>query len=296
MKKKKIKYQGTKINPTRFHKSQMKFTVVLTVMGIFMVLPIIYILSTAFKPMEELFAYPPRFLVRRPTFDNFRNLFGVVSSSGIPLSRYLFNSIVSSLSMVVISVVISAMAAYILSKKKFKSKNLLFEINTIALMFVPAAVQIPRYLIIEKMALLDTFLVLILPLIAMPVNVFLIKQFIDQVPDSLIEAANIDGANDLYILFKIVMPIIQPALVTVAILAFQTSWNTPEPSSLFINDDVKKTFAFYMQAITSMTTGNTVEGQGIASAASLILFIPNIIIYILMQNKIINTMAHSGIK
>ena len=291
-----MRYQGTKINPARFDRSQIKFFIVLTLLGAFMVLPILYILSTAFKPMEELFAYPPRFFVKRPTFDNFRNLFGIVSSSGIPLTRYLFNSIASSLVMVLSSVFISSLAAYVLSKKRFKGKSLLFEINTVALMFVPAAVQIPRYLIIEKLGLLDTFIVLILPLIAMPVNVFLIKQFVDQVPDSLIEAAKIDGANDFYVLYKIVMPIIQPALVTVAILAFQTSWNAPEPSSLYVNDDAGKTFAFYMQAITSITTGNTVEGQGIASAASLILFVPNVVIYILMQNKIINTMAFSGIK
>ena len=291
-----MRYQGTKIDPSRFDRSQIKFFVILSILSVFMVLPIIYIISTAFKPMEELFAYPPRFFVRRPTLDNFRNLFGVVSSSGIPLFRYLFNSVMSSLPMVFISVFISGMAAYILSKKRFKAKNILFEINTIALMFVPAAVQIPRYLIVEKLGLIDTFMVLFLPLIAMPVNVFLIKQFVDQVPDSLIEAANIDGANDFYILFRIVMPIIKPALITVAILAFQTAWNTPEPSSFYINDDAKKTFAFYMQAITSQTTGNIVEGQGIAAAASLILFIPNVIIYILMQNKVINTMAYSGIK
>ncbi|HHY82912.1 MAG TPA: carbohydrate ABC transporter permease [Clostridiales bacterium] len=291
-----MRYQGTKINPTRYDRSQLKFFIILSVLGVFMVLPIIYIISTAFKPMEELFAYPPRFFVRKPTFDNFRKLFEVVQSSGIPLSRYIFNSIMSSLTMVLTSVVISSMAAYILSKKKFRTKNLLFEINTLALMFVPAAVQIPRYLIIEKLGLIDTFAALVLPLLAMPVNVFLIKQFIDQVPNSLIESAYMDGANDFFVLFKIVMPIIMPALVTVAILAFQTSWNTPDPSSYYINDDAKKTFAFFMSAITTRISGNTVQGQGIASAASLILFIPNIVIYIIMQNKVINTMAYSGIK
>lgn len=290
-----MKYQGAKINPSRFDRSQIKFFVILTILSIFMILPILYIISTAFKPLDELFAYPPRFFVRRPTLDNFRKLSTVVMESGIPLSRYLFNSIVSSGLAVILSVFISAFAAYILSKKNFKGKSLLFEINTLALMFVPVAVRIPRYLIIEKLGLLDTFLVLVLPLIAMPVGVFLVKQFTDQVPNSLIEAATIDGANDFYILYRIVMPIIKPALVTVAILAFQISWNTPEPSSLYINDDSMRTFAFYLTAITTVT-GNTVEGRGIAAAASLILFIPNLLIFILMQSKVINTMAYSGIK
>ncbi|MBM7581580.1 multiple sugar transport system permease protein [Caldicoprobacter guelmensis] len=290
-----MKYQGTKINPSRFDRSQIKFFIILTVLSVFMVLPILYIISTAFKPLDELFAYPPRFFVRRPTLDNFRKLSTVVMESGIPLSRYLLNSIVSSGLAVILSVFISAFAAYILSKKNFKSKRLLFEINTLALMFVPVAVRIPRYLIIEKLGLLDTFLVLVLPLIAMPVGVFLVKQFTDQVPNSLIEAATIDGANDFYILYRIVMPVIKPALVTVAILAFQISWNTAEPSSLYINDDSMRTFAFYLTAITT-ATGNTVEGRGIAAAASLILFIPNLLIFILMQSKVINTMAYSGIK
>ena len=290
-----MKYQGTKINPSRFDRSQIKFFVILTFLSIFMILPILYIISTAFKPLDELFAYPPRFFVRRPTLENFRKLSTVVMESGIPLSRYILNSILSSGLTVLLSVFISAFAAYILSKKNFKSKRLLFEINTIALMFVPIAVRIPRYLIIEKLGLLDTFIVLILPLIAMPVGVFLVKQFTDQVPNSLIEAATIDGANDFYILYKIVMPIIKPALVTVAIIAFQLSWNTPEPSMLYINDDSMRTFAFYLSAITN-ATGNTVEGRGIAAAASLILFIPNLLIFILMQSRVINTMAYSGIK
>ncbi len=266
-----MKYQGTKINPSRFDRSQIKFFIILTVLSVFMVLPILYIISTAFKPLDELFAYPPRFFVRRPTLDNFRKLSTVVMESGIPLSRYLLNSIVSSGLAVILSVFISAFAAYILSKKNFKSKRLLFEINTLALMFVPVAVRIPRYLIIEKLGLLDTFLVLVLPLIAMPVGVFLVKQFTDQVPNSLIEAATIDGANDFYILYRIVMPVIKPALVTVAILAFQISWNTAEPSSLYINDDSMRTFAFYLTAITT-ATGNTVEGRGIAAAASYIVY------------------------
>lgn len=290
-----MRYQGTKINPSRFDRSQLKFFLILVPLALFMILPIVYILSTAFKPLDELFAYPPRFFVLRPTFDNFKAISNVVSSSGIPVSRYIINSLLSSAIVVVCSVLISVLAGYILSKKNFKGKHTLFAINTIALMFVPIAVRIPRYLVIERAGLLDSFIILILPLLAMPVGLFLIKQFIDQVPDALIEAATIDGADDLFIVRKIIVPIVKPALVTVAILAFQASWNTPEPSTLYVNDDALKTFAFYMTAITTQT-GNTVAGQGIAAAAALILFVPNLLIFILMQSKVINTMAHSGIK
>ena len=290
-----MSYQGTKINPSRFDRSQLKFFVLMVPLAFLMSLPIVYIFSTAFKPLSELFMYPPRFLVQRPTLLNFRHVFYVVSSSGVPLSRYLFNSIVSSLVTVVLTLLISLSSGYVLSKKRFKAKNTLFAINTISLMFVPLAVKIPRYLVIERSGLLDTFAILILPMLAMPVGLFLLKQYIDQVPDALIEAARIDGCNDTYILFRIIAPMVRPALVTVAILAFQNAWNASEAATLYVNNDSLKTFAFYISAITT-ATGNQVAGQGMAAASTLILFVPNLVIFIMMQSKVVNTMAHSGIK
>jgi multiple sugar transport system permease protein len=129
----------------------------------------------------------------------------------------------------------------------------------------------------------------------MPVGLFLVKQFIDQVPTSLVEAAQIDGASDYYILIKIIMPLITPAIATIAILTFQLAWNNTEASVLYINNESLKTFAFYMSALTS-TTGNTVAGQGMSAAASLIMFLPNLILFIILQSRVMNTMVHSGIK
>lgn len=288
-------FQGTKINPTKFHRSQLKFYVVLVPLAVFMGLPIVYIFSTAFKPLDEMFAFPPQFFVRRPTMDNFKNIIGMMSGSNVPFSRYLFNSIASSLVVVVCTVLMCLCAGYVLSKKEFKGKKLLFAINTLALMFVAEAVKIPRYLVMEKAHLLNHFVSLVLPLIAMPVGLFLVKQFIDQMPDALIEAARIDGASDFRILFRIVSPIVKPSLVTVAILAFQTAWNTADAATLYVNSDSMKTFAFYMTALTPQN-GNNVAGQGMSAAAALILFVPNLIIFICMQSKVLNTMAHSGIK
>lgn len=290
-----MSYQGTKINPSKFDKSQWKFYVILIPLAVFMALPILYIFSTAFKPLDELFAFPPTFFVKRPTMDNFNAIVSAMSDSSIPFTRYIFNSVASSLLVVLFSVVLSLSAGYVLSKKRFKGKNLLFAINTLSLMFVPAAVKIPRYLLMEKTGLINNFFSLVIPLIAMPIGLFLVKQFIDQMPDALLEAAKIDGASDLRILFKIVAPIVKPALITVAILAFQTAWNTPDPSTFYVNSDTLKTFAFYMTALTTQN-GNSVAGQGMAAAAALILFVPNLVIFICMQSKVLNTMAHSGIK
>ncbi len=288
-------FQGMKINPSRFHRSQIRFYLVLIPMAIFIALPIVFIVSHAFKPTNELYAYPPRFFVRMPTLNNFRDLVSIASESGIPFSRYLFNSLLVTIVGVFLSVLVTALAAYSFSKLKFKGKKVLFEINTFALMFVPIAVTIPRYLIIAKTGLIDSYAVLILPLIAMPVGLFLVKQFIDQTPDELIESAKIDGASEMQVFLKIIVPIVAPALATVGILSFQLIWNDTVSSNLYINNESMKTLAFYFSTLASRT-GNIVAGQGIMAAASLITFVPNIVIFIFLQNKVMNTMAHSGIK
>lgn len=294
------RYTGVRnrgINPRGFHVSQIKFYIILIPLAFIMLLPIVYIFASAFKPPDELFAYPPRFLVTSPTLKNFTDLFSKVSASGIPISRYLFNSILITIVTVLLSVVISSMAAYALSKKRFKLKQTLFAINTLALMFVPIAVTIPRFLVIQRMGLIDSFWVHILPVLALPVGVFLLKQFIDGVPDEVIEAAQIDGAPDWRIYLSVVLPMIRPAIATIAILTFQASWNNAEISTLYINDESLRTLAFYLGTLTTTTAGaNAVAGQGIAAAAALIMFVPSLLIFILLQGQVMSTMSHSGIK
>jgi ABC-type glycerol-3-phosphate transport system permease component len=287
-------YFGTRMNPKNFHFSQWRFLIILIPVAIFMGLPIVYIFNHAFKPLVELFEWPPRFFVQNPTFDNFIDLFAVTSSTGIPMSRYLFNSLLITSLTVFASIVIGSIAGFALSKLEFRFKSTLLWVNNIAIMFVGASVSIPRYLVIEQLGLIDSFWVHIIPGLAIPVGLFLIKQFIDQIPRDLIEASRVDGANNLQIYWYVILPLIKPAIATIAIVAFQGVWNNTEVSNLFINDESLKTFAFYMTTLT--TTGNTVAGQGMAAAASLIMFIPNLIIFIILQKNVMNTMIHSGIK
>lgn len=286
------------INPKGFHPSQLKFYILLLPLAALMLLPIIFIFSNAFKPPDELFAFPPRFFVINPTFKNFSDLFSTMSTSGVPVSRYLFNSIVIALVTILASILVSSTAAYALSKLNFKLKRTIFSVNTVALMFVPIAVTIPRFLIINGLGMIDTFWVHILPALAMPVGLFLLKQFIDVIPNEVIEAARIDGASDFQIYSRIILPLIRPAIATIAILTFQATWNDAAISSLYINKEGLKTFAFYLSTLTATTaTGaNTVAGQGIAAAAALILFLPNLIIFILLQSQVMSTMSHSGLK
>lgn len=287
-------FQGNKMNPTRFHKSQIKFFIILTLVSIFMGLPILFIFMQAFKPIDELFAYPPRFFVQRPTFDNFRKLLESMETSTVPISRYFFNSIISTLATVILTLLISTFAGYALSKKKFRAKRIIMEINTLALMFVSAAVMIPKYLIVYRVGMINSFWSHIIPALAMPVGLFLIKQFIDQIPDELIEAAQIDGAREIHIFRNIIIPMSKSAIATVIILSFQASWNTIDASSMYISDEKIKSFSFYLSTLT--TAGNDVVGQSMAAAATLIMFVPNLVIFIIMQKQVMATMAHSGIK
>lgn len=288
-------FQGTRINPKTFHKSQLKFYAILLPIAVWMGLPIVYIFNHAFKPLDELFAYPPRFIVQKPTLHNFTQLLESANGGTVPVSRYLFNSLMISLVVVGVTILVGTMAGYVLSKKQFRGRALLFEINHLALMFVSAAVAIPRYLIIDRLGLINTFWVHIFPMVALPIGLFLIKQFVDQIPDEMIEAAAMDGANDFQVYWRVILPMIRPAIATVAILAFQAAWNNVETSDLYINSDHLKSFAFYMSTLTS-AQGNTIAGQGLSAAASLIMFLPNLIIFIFMQKQVMDTMAHSGIK
>jgi len=287
-------YKGHNINPQKFNKSQIKIIIAIMPLILFMGLPIVFIINHAFKPMEELFAYPPKFFVSKPTLDNFDKLFKASRMAGIRMSRYVFNSILVITVVVVASLVLSTMAGFALSKLRFKGKNLFININQAALMFVAVAVMIPRYLTINFLGITNTYLAHILPWLATPVALFLIKQFIDQVPDSLIEAAYIDGAGDFKVYRKIIIPLIKPAIATAAILIFQQVWVDLSTSNYYVNDEGLKTLAFYMNTLANANTN--VAGQGMAAAASLIMFIPNLIMFILLQNSIMNTMAHSGLK
>ena len=170
----------------------------------------------------------------------------------------------------------------------------MMQINQIAIMFVATAVLIPRYLVICQTGMIDTIWAHVLPLVAMPVALFLVKQFVDQVPNSLIEAAYMDGATDFMVYRKVIIPMIRPAIATAAILVFQQVWTNMETSNYYINDDSMKTLTFYMNSLVN--ANNTVAGQGMAAAATLIMFVPNLLLFIILQNSVMNTMANSGIK
>jgi len=283
------------INPSRYDRSQNKFYAYLIPLAALMLLPFVYMIGDAFKSLEERFAWPPLLWPHHPTLDNFRQLFAMSGTMHIPATRYLLNSIVYTLIIVLLNLLLSVMAGYVLSKKSFRGKHTLFQVNTLALMFVSVTLAIPRFFVIRYTGLLDTFLIQILPLLAMPIGLFLVKQFIDQIPDALLDAARIDGANDYQILWRVVIPIVEPALATVAILSFRTAWSYLDASVVYVNNETLKTLAYFNNALFEETIGG-LAGVSAQAAVGLIIFVPNVILFIIMQSRVMNTMAHSGIK
>ncbi|WP_300657950.1 carbohydrate ABC transporter permease [uncultured Acetatifactor sp.] len=268
---------------------------IVTIIALVSVMPVIFIINNAFKPLSELFKYPPTFFVRNPTWQNFEEFFYATGETTVPFSRYLFNSIFVTVVTVFLVVAISCTAAYAFAKIDFPGRDRIFNIIVLSLMFTPSAVMITKYLIVDKVGLINNYLGHILPQLALPVGVFLLKQFMEQVPDSLSEAARLDGASEFTVFWKIVMPAVLPAVGTVMIISFQNVWNDVTTSQYYMLDDSMKTLPYYIQTLTS-STGTTVARQGASAAAGLLLFLPNFIIFAVMQKSMLKTMVTSGIK
>ncbi|HEY0827386.1 MAG TPA: carbohydrate ABC transporter permease [Bacilli bacterium] len=275
----------------------------LTGFGLFMMLPLVFLVSTAFKPIEELFIYPPSFFVKNPTMQNFRDLLISQSASSIPFTRYLFNSLLVSIVSVGFTVIIGSLASYPLSKHKFPGRNFIFSGIIVSLMFAPEVVEIPRYLIVTSLGLMDTYGALILPNLAFPIGLFLMKQFLEQVPDEVFEAGKIDGASEWTLFYKIALPLIRPAWATVIILSFTAIWNDASSSALFTQSDEMKTLPYYLSTISGQAANAAAgaAGLGIAraganAAATFLMTVPTVFIFILFQRQVLSTMAYSGIK
>lgn len=268
----------------------------LTAVALVSLLPIVYVICNAFKPLEELFVYPPQFFVKNPTMQNFWDFIYATDVSTVPFTRYLFNSVVVTITATALIILVSLCCAFAFSKLKFPGQNGLFSMITIALMFSPEAVVITRYLIVSELNIIDTIWAHILPHLALPMGVFLIKQFMDQVPNSLCEAAKIDGASELRILWSIITPAVLPAVGAVLIIAFQNVWGDMTTSTLYTTSESMKTLPYFVNSLTSGLTATSVARKGATAAAGLLMLLPNFIIFAVLQKSMIATMVTSGIK
>lgn len=263
----------------------------LFVFALFMVLPMVFIFSNAFKPLSELFIFPPKLFPQNPTLDNFSNLSALLGDSWLPFSRYILNSVLITLAGTTGNIIFASMAAYILSKKKFPGKDTLFQIVVLSLLFSGTVTGIPNYIIMTKLGLINTLWSLILPVLPSSMGLFLMKQFMDQmVPDTLLEAAALDGAGENRIFLQIVMPMVKPAWLTQLIFSFQGIWGTT--GGIFIFDEDLKTLP---TALSNIVSGG-IARTGVTAAVSLIMILPPIIVFLFSQSNVMQTMTSSGIK
>lgn len=264
---------------------------ILTVVGIFFSLPLVYAIVTALKPIDELFLFPPKFFVRNPTMDNFSDLIELCANGRIPFTKYLFNSVFISVTFTLLQVLISSAAAYPLAKTDFPGKQIYFKIIVTALLFTTTVTQLPVYIILSKLNLIDTYWALILPPLGGTMGVFLMKQFMEQIPQGIIEAAHIDGCNEFQAFFKIIIPNVKPAWLTLIIFAFQSIWNT-QSGTLIFREDLRP----LPTMINQIVIGNGIARAGAGSAATVFLMLPPIILFIITQSGVMETMASAAIK
>ena len=263
----------------------------LLIIALFMLLPLVFVVSSAFKPLSELFIFPPKLFPMNPTLDNFKDLSSLLGDSWLPCSRYIFNSLAVTVIGTFGNIIFSSMAAYVLSKHDFPGKNILFQTVVLSLLFSTVVTGIPNYIIITKFHMINTVWALILPLLPSSLGLFLMKQFMDQmIPDTLLEAARLDGAGENRIFFSICLPLVKPAIMTLLIYSFQGIWNSTGGSYIF--DEKLKTLPTALNNI--ITSG--ISRTGVSSAVSLLLILPPIAVFLFAQSNVLQTMATSGMK
>lgn len=255
-----------------------------------MVFPLVFAVSSALKPLDELFLFPPKVFAQNPTMDNFQDLFVTMGKSWVTFSRYIFNTAFITVVGTAGHLIIASMGAFVLAKYEFPGSKLFFSIVVTALMFNGYVTAIPNYLIISKLGWIDTYWAIIVPAFAAPMGLFLMKQFMEGLPMSLVEAAMIDGASRWKIFIQIIMPNVKPAWLTLIIFSVQNLWNNK--AATFIYSEEKKTLVYALQQIQSGGIART----GQAAAVTVVVMVVPILIFVLSESQILETMASSGLK
>lgn len=269
----------------------MSVTGILVIFGVFMAFPMVYTVVQSLKPLNELWMFPPRLYVVNPTLQNFTDLFYLMSTSWVPFSRYIFNTVFISVCGTFGNVMLSSFAAYAIAKIKFPGRKTLFNIIVYSLMFNSTVTAITNFYTMSILGWVDTYLSIIVPAIASPMGLYLMKQFMDtSVPDSVLESARLDGASEWNILWTLVMPMVKPAWMTLIIFAFQGLWN--QGASVYIFSEELKTFPY---AISQIMTGGIARAGASAASAVITMIVP-IVVFVASQSQVLQTMSSSGMK
>ena len=266
-------------------------TFILTLLAIFMFLPMVYTVAQSLKPLDELFVFPPRFFVRNPSLRNFKDLFVLMNTSWVPFSRYIFNTVFITVLGTFGNLVFASISAYSLSKINFPGRRWIFKTIRTSLMFHATVTSISNFILMSALHLVDTYWAVIIPAWGSTLGLYLMKQFMEtNVPDTVLESSRLDGASEFRTFWEIAMPMVKPAWLTLIIYSFQGLWNSG--SSIYIHSEQLKSFHY---AIGQITAGG-IKRSGASAAATVIMMAVPILVFVISQSNIIETMGSSGMK
>ena len=262
----------------------------LLLLGAFMLLPIYYTVVNSLKPIHELFLFPPRLYVTSPTLDNFRGLIRIQGQAPVPFERYAFNSLFVTVAATGGFMLAASMAAYPLAKHRFPGKKVILQLVVFAILFRTEVTAVPQYILMVKTRLIDTYAALILPALATSFGVFLMTQFAEGIPEEILESARIDGAKESPLFFRMVLPMVRPAWLTLGIFTFTSVWSTTGTQFIY-SEELKM-----LPAMLAQIGGAGLSRAGVSAAVSVLLMVPPVVMFLFCQRSVIETMAHSGLK
>ncbi|MCL2774676.1 MAG: carbohydrate ABC transporter permease [Oscillospiraceae bacterium] len=265
--------------------------IILIIFGAFMFIPMFYAILQSIKPLDELFIFPPRFFVVNPTLKNYGDLFRLMSTSWVPFSRYIFNTIFISAVGTFGNLMLSSVSAYALKKVQAPGSNGMFRLVQYSLMYNAAVAGIMNFVTMSMLHWVDTYLAIVIPAFASSLGLYLMGQFMDSsVPAEIVESARLDGSGEWRTYWSIAMPLVKPAWLTLIIFSFQGLWNYG--ASIYIQSEQLKTFTYAIQQILA---GGIVR-SGAAAASTVVMMVVPVVVFIISQSNIIETMASSGMK
>ena len=287
----KLRTRKHKVVLARSRGGDAGITALLVILGVFMFLPMWYAIAQSFKPLDELWMFPPRFIVSNPTFKNYKDLFTLMSGNLVPFSRYIFNTVFTSVVGTVGNLFFSSLAAYAIAKIAFPGRKGMFKLVQASLMFHKTVVAVTCFLLMSTFQIIDTYLAIIIPAWGTTLGLYLMKQFMEtNVTDAVLESSRLDGASELRTFWIIAMPMVKPAWLTLIIYSFQDLWN--QGASIYIHSEQLKSFNY---AIGQITAGG-IKRAGASAAATVIMMLVPISVFVINQSNIVETMGSSGMK
>lgn len=249
--------------------------------------PLLWMVSASFMSPGESNSFPPRLLPQVPTLQNYVDLF-----TRLNLARYLLNSTLVAVSATLISLIINSMAGYAFAKLRFTGRERVFQVLLAALVIPGQVGMLPLFLLLKSMGLVNTMAGVIVPFMAGIFGIFMVRQYAMSIPDDLLDAARVDGAGEYRIFWNIVIPVIQPILVTLAVFTFLSAWNDFMWPLIVLSDDAKYTLPVALASLS----GEHVQDTGLMMAGSVLTVLPVVVLFIVLQRAYIRGVMMGSVK